>query len=128
MLKKITIGLCICFAFLLLNSHNADAQQTGFYQYYTVSAPDQHNFDFGTDPNTCPSYYLNAYDDVYIEADDGNGGQSYSFSLISGNPTSYFNYGGFGMLYLEPGQYAILKADFSTPTGTVSKYVYFYNF
>ncbi|WP_448700585.1 hypothetical protein ACFGVR_01305 [Mucilaginibacter sp. AW1-3] len=126
-LKKISVALIVMIGSLLLNHEKAAAQQTGFYQY-SVSDPSQHSFSFGNDPNTCPSYYVNAYEDIYIEADDGNGGNSYYFSLISGDPSSYFNYGGYGMLYLEPGQYAILKADFATPSGIVSKYVYFYNF
>lgn len=127
-IKKISIGLFACVAFLFFNSTQVKAQQSGYYQYYTGDHDaTQYHFDFGSDPNTCPSYHLDAAD-VYIEADDGNGGNSYYFSLISGNPDSYFNYGGYGILHLEYGEYAILKADFSTSSGTVSKYVYFYNF
>lgn len=128
-IKKITTGLLVCLAFLFFNAADVKAQTSGYYQYYEGPySSDQHFFNFGDDANTCPSYKLDAYD-VYIEGEnDYYGGTCYSLSLVSGSPTSYFNYGGFGMLHLEPYEYAILKADFNTPNGTVSKYIYFYNF
>lgn len=123
--KKICLGLCASLVLLFFTSSRVKAQQSCYYQYFSGYSGDGH-FDFGDDPNTCPSYAIQPYSDIYVEADDGYGGNSFSFSLYSGNPDNHFNYGGYETLQLAPGEYACLKAEFATPTGTVVKYVYLY--
>jgi hypothetical protein len=116
---------CICFLTCFLSS-SAQAQYHLNYQYYEYNEGETWTgeFDFGDDPYYCPEYQVRPNQLIYLEPRSVSYGNSGYFSLYDGMPSSYFNYGGFGMLKLEVGQYALLKAEFSTPNGPVYKYIY----
>ncbi|WP_345952873.1 hypothetical protein [Mucilaginibacter sp. PAMB04168] len=134
-LKIYLPGIFTCI-FLLAFSSKVSAQ-TEYKCYFQYTYGDYYGFDsygtfeMGDDPYYCPEYHVAPDTEIYLEPRKFTSGELSGFgsiSLYAGNPESYFNYGQYGTLQLRAGQYALLKAEYYTPTGMITKYIYLSSF